>query len=332
MTRRSGRLRVAIVGTGNIAGAHARGYKANAEQAQVVAVCDADEQRATEFATTHEFGTVYTDVETLLRVERPDAVSICTPNYLHAPQSIRALEAGTHVLCEKPMATTLADAEAMSKAAEWTGRILYIGFNHRFIGKFNLAKKLLDGGEYGRLVAARIALGHGMYGRLSQTWFGKRELSGGGTLIDNGVHMIDMLRWYGGRVTEVSAQAHRLLATEGDVEDNAIAVMRLANGGIASLQCSWTWPPKYTLLFSMICEHGTLDLSGDEVVAFKTGDEAPRALETPALDHNAEQVRAFLAAIRGEQPTFVTPDDGIAAVRVALGAYESIATGRTVLL
>jgi predicted dehydrogenase len=332
MSHQSRALRVAIVGTGNIAGAHAKGYRANAGQAEVVAVCDADEQRATEFAATHGFGTVHTDFETLLRVEQPDAVSICTPNYLHAPQTIRALEAGAHVLCEKPMATTLADAEAMRQAAEWSGRVLYIGFNHRFIGKFSLAKRLLDGGEYGRLLVARIALGHGMYERLSRTWFGRRELSGGGTLIDNGVHMIDMLRWYGGSVTEVSARAHRLLAIEGDVEDNAIATMRLANGGIASLQCSWTWPPKYTLLFSMICEHGTLDLSGDEVVAFKTGDEAPSTLETPALDPNAEQVRAFLAAIRGEQPAFVTPDDGIAAVRVALGAYESSATGCSVLL
>ena len=332
MSRQARRLRVAIVGTGNIAAAHAKGYKANAGEAEVVAVCDTDEHRATEFAAKHELGTVYTDLDTLLRVEQPDAVSICTPNYLHAPQTIRALEAGAHVLCEKPMATTLADAEAMRKAAEWTGRVLYIGFNHRFIGKFNLAKRLLDGGEYGRLLTARIALGHGMYERLSRMWFGQRELSGGGTLIDNGVHMIDMLRWYGGRVTEISAQAHRLLATEGDVEDNAIAVMRLADGGIASLQCSWTWPPRYTLLFSMICEHGTLDLSGDEVVSFKTGDEAPRTLETPALDPNAEQVRAFLAAVQGDQPPFVTPDDGIAAVRVALGAYESSATGRTVPL
>jgi UDP-N-acetylglucosamine 3-dehydrogenase len=332
MLHEARKLRVAIIGTGNIADAHARGFKANAAEAEVVAVCDVDEQRAGEFAAKHDFGTVYTDLTSLLGAEQPDAVSICTPNYLHAPQSIQALESGTHVLCEKPMATNLTDAEAMKAAAEWAGRVLYIGFNHRFIGKFNLAKQLLDSGEYGRLLAARIALGHGMYERLSRTWFGNSALSGGGTLIDNGVHMIDMLRWYGGSITAISAQAHRLLATEGDVEDNAIAVMQLANGGIASLQCSWTWPPKYTLLFSMICEHGTLDLSGNEVVAFKSGDEAPCTLDTPVLDHNAEQVRAFLAAARGDQPPFVTPDDGLAAVRVALSAYESSKTGRTVTL
>lgn len=324
------RLRVAIIGSGGIANGHAAGYAANADAAEVVAVCDVDEGRARDFAERHGVGLVYTDAETLLREQQPDAVSICTPNFLHAPQSIMALEAGAGVLCEKPMATTLADAEAMGAAAARTGRALYIGFNHRFIGKFHLAKELLDGGDYGRLLVARIAIGHGMYERLGATWFGQRAKSGGGTFIDNGVHMLDMLRWYGDRITQISAQAQRLLMAQGDVEDNAIAVMRLGNGGMASLQCSWTWPPRYTMQFHMICEQGTIDLSGDDVVAYRTGDEAPRTIPAPPLNAHAEQVRHFLAAVRGEEAPFVTAADGLAAVRVALGAYESSASGRTV--
>ena len=326
------RLRVAIIGTGGIANSHARGYQANTDTADVVAVCDVEEGRAQEFATKYGYPKAYSDVATLLREQRPDAVSICTPNYLHAPLTIQALEAGAGVLCEKPMATTLADAQRMKETAERTGKTLYIGFNHRFIGKFRMGKDLLDSGDYGKLVAARIAVGHGMYERLSQMWFAQRDKSGGGTFIDNGVHMLDMLRWYGGSFTEVSAQAHRLLMTQGDVEDNAIGVFRLGNGGIASLQCSWTWPPTYTLLFHMICERGTIDLSGDSVIVYRAGDEHPQTLTPPEIDTAGEQARHFLAAVRGEQPPFVSADDGIAAVRVALGAYESSNTGRTVKL
>lgn len=322
--------RVAIIGTGNIARAHARAYAANADVAQLVAVADVDKERAQAFAAQHGAEQTFGDAGEMLRQARPDAVSICTPNYLHAPLTIQALEAGVHVLCEKPMATSLAAAEQMKAAAARTGKVLYIGFNHRFIGKFAKAKDLLDGGQYGKLLVCRIAIGHGMWERLSQMWFAKKELSGGGTLIDNGVHMLDMLRWYGGSLTTAQAQVKRLKMQQGDVEDNAIAVFQLGNGGMASLQCSWTWPPRYTLLFHMICEQGTIDLSGDDVIAYRDGETAPETIAIPQTDNNAMQVAHFLAAARGEEPPFVTPDDGIAAVRAALAAYQSSEQGRTV--
>jgi len=114
--------RVAIIGTGNIARAHARAYQANAEVADVVAVADVDLERAQAFAQQHGFGDAYADAGQMLAAVKPDAVSICTPNYLHAPLSILALEAGVSVLCEKPMSTNLADAERMKATAERTGK------------------------------------------------------------------------------------------------------------------------------------------------------------------------------------------------------------------
>ncbi len=324
--------RVAIIGTGNIARAHANAYKANAEQAEVVAVADVEEGRAKAFAEQHGFGAAYGDAGAMLAAVRPDAVSICTPNFLHAPLTIQSLEAGAAVLCEKPMATTLADAERMKATAQRTGKTLYIGFNHRFIGKFAKGKELLDGGDYGNLLVCRIAIGHGDFARLGGMWFAKKELSGGGTLIDNGVHMLDMLRWYGGSISSAQAQTKRLKLTQGDAEDNAIALFQLGNGGMASLQCSWTWPPRYTLLFHMICEQGTIDLSGDDVIAYRSGDPAPQIITIPPTDNNKEQAAHFLAAARGEEPAFVTADDGIAAVRTALAAYESNERGITVTL
>src|SRR6185312_6414089 len=144
------------------------------------------------------------------------------------------------------------------------------------------------------------------------------------------VHMLDMLRWYGGSLTTAQAQVKRLKMAQGDVEDNAIAVFQLGNGGMASLQCSWTWPPSYTLLFHMICERGTIDLSGEDVIAYRDGEAARETIQIPPSDNNAQQVAHFLAAARSEEPALVTPDDGIAAVRAALAAYQSSDQGRTV--
>jgi predicted dehydrogenase len=265
----------------------------------------------------------------MLSEEKPDAVLVCTPNYLHAPLTIQALEAGTHVFCEKPIAINLPDAEAMKQAANRAGKVLYIGFNHRFVGKFSLTKELLERGEFGRVLAARVAAGHNGQTRLPQ-WFRERSKSGGGTLLDNGVHMIDMLRWLGHGITQVSAQSHPIPPQYGDVEDNAIALFRLGDGGIASLLCSWTWPPRYQFQFHLICEGGAIDLTGDNVVVLRTGEEEPETLDTPDTEIWGAQMRRFLAAVRGEEPPFASADDGIAALEVILDAYESSATGRTI--
>jgi predicted dehydrogenase len=251
---------------------------------------------------------------------------------LHASQTIQSLQAGAHVFCEKPMATTLDDAHRMKEAAEHAGKILYIGFNHRLMGRFQLGKQMIDDGTLGRLLVARIFAGHDSYQRLSKIWFGDRARSGGGTLLDNGIHMLDMLRWYGGGTSEVCAQVGRLVVTEGDVEDNAIALFRLGTGGMASLQCSWTCPPEYRVLFHMICEHGAVDLSTDEVVISRHGAGESEIITAPPINSYTAQVGRFLAALRGEEPPFVTADDGIAVQKAVIGAYESSETGRTVAL
>src|SRR5919206_116718 len=145
------RVRVAFVGTGGIARLHARALSTLTDGAEIVAVCDALEERAREFAD--EFGgSLYSDFTSMLEGERPDAVLVCTPNYLHAPLTLEALEAGVNVFCEKPIATTLSDATLMKATAERAGKVLYIGFNHRFIGKYALAKTLIESGEYGSVL------------------------------------------------------------------------------------------------------------------------------------------------------------------------------------
>ena len=135
------KLRVGIIGTGGIANAHAGGYKGNLDKCELAAVCDVREDAAKAFAEKHGFAKVWTDYHALLDSDTIDCVSVCTPNFLHAPVSIEALQKGKHALCEKPMATSVADAERMKAEAEKSGKILYIGFNHRFIGNFHAGKR-----------------------------------------------------------------------------------------------------------------------------------------------------------------------------------------------
>lgn len=321
------KLRVGIIGTGGIANSHARGYKANVDKAELVAVCDIVEESARSFAERHGFAEVFTDYKELLASGKVDCVSVCTPNYLHSPVSIEALRQGVHVLCEKPMATTIPDAEQMVPEAEKSGKVLYIGFNHRFIPNFYKGKEVVES-RLGKLLAARVAVGHGMALRLQETWFAEKAKSGGGTLIDNGVHMIDMLRWYFGDIVEISAQTSRMVISKGDVEDNAIAIFRLAGGASASLQCSWTWWGGYHLYFEAICEKGVLTLDSGKCILYDTSQDHSTELELPSMDPWQEEISHFLEACAGLKPPFVTPQDGLEAVKVAVSAYESDRSGR----
>ena len=322
------KLRVGIIGTGGIANAHAGGYKGNLDKCELAAVCDVREDAAKAFAEKHGFAKVWTDYHALLDSDTIDCVSVCTPNFLHAPVSIEALQKGKHALCEKPMATSVADAERMKAEAEKSGKILYIGFNHRFIGNFHAGKQQIA--KLGKPVAMRVAVGHGGYAGLQKTWFGQKEKSGGGTLIDNGVHMIDMVRYYFGPIESVQGQVSRVLISEGDVEDNGFALFKLANGAIASLQCSWTWPGGYHLLFEAICENGTLKLDEGKCVVYDSASNTSTEIAVPDMDSWKEETGHYLRAAAGEIPGFVTPEDGLAAVKAAVGAYESCETGKTV--
>jgi predicted dehydrogenase len=182
----------------------------------------------------------------------------------------------------------------------------------------------------GKPVALRVAVGHGGYRGLQKTWFGQKEKSGGGTLIDNGVHMIDMIRWYFGPIESAQGQVSRVLITEGDVEDNGFALYKLANGAIASLQCSWTWPGGYHLLFEAICENGTLRLDEGKCEVFDNTLPGKLLPDVPNMDSWKEETGHFLRAAALEIPPFVTPEDGLAAVKAAVGAYESSEKGTSV--
>ena len=249
------KLRVGIIGSGGIAeGAHAPGYKALPDDCELVACCDVRPERAKAFAERFDLAHWYTDYRELLTLPELDAVSICTPPFMHRDATVAALDAGLHVLCEKPMAMNVAEAQDMVAAAERAGKVLTIGHQQRFSPAAQAVKRAVDAGELGDIYYAKTAA---LRNRGAPTWgvFHIRELNGGGPLIDIGVHALDVTMWLMGSPRPVAvfgatymALAHRpglknrmgtINVEEYDVEDLAAALVRFDNGATLMLETSW---------------------------------------------------------------------------------------------
>jgi predicted dehydrogenase len=194
-------LKVGIIGTGGISRRHIQGYRDN-PRAEVLAVCGVDEEQAGRLALEYNIPRVYTDRERFLADSGIDAVSICTWNCDHAASSIAAMRSGKHVLCEKPMAMNALEAKEMLRVSRSAGRVLMIGFARRFGRDCAVMEDLIHDGLLGDVYYAKACnlRRNGFPGG----WFGDRRRSGGGPLIDLGVHAIDLARYLTGRPQPVS--------------------------------------------------------------------------------------------------------------------------------
>ncbi len=254
------KIRTAIIGTGGISNWHTRGYQ-KLEQVELAAVCDIDLEKAKKYAERYGVGAehVYADYNEMLAKEHLDCLSVTTWNAAHAPAAIAALNAGCHVLCEKPMAMNSEEARAMQAAADKNNRVLQIGFVRRYGKDADVARDMIRSGQVGEIyyAQAHYLRRHGFPGG----WFGDKAYSGGGPLIDLGVHVIDLSRYLMGNPKPVSAYGaafHKLgnrpdvkqagdtyLSTSTDsrfkftVEDLATAMVRFENGAILTVECSF---------------------------------------------------------------------------------------------
>jgi predicted dehydrogenase len=247
------KLRAGIIGLG-IGQSHAKGYQKSPDT-ELVAVCDANEQRLKQYADDWKVDARYTDYLTMFREANLDMVSVCLPNSLHAPVTISALEAGINVLCEKPMAVSLAEAEHMVTTAAKTNRTLMMAYNYRFRADTQWIKRMVSEGNLGKIYHANVEW-HRETGIPGWGLFGSKAASGGGALIDLGVHVIDLALWMLGfpKVQTISAQTRSLFGEKGkktwflggarptvpfDVDDGGVAFMRLDNDVSVFAHISW---------------------------------------------------------------------------------------------
>ncbi|MGZ4114088.1 MAG: Gfo/Idh/MocA family protein [Actinomycetota bacterium] len=312
-------MRVALFGCGWIQDFHARAVQALGHE--VVAVANHREESARAFAEQHAIPRVTTDWEALAADGDIDAAVVSTPNYLHAPQAISLLEHGTHVLVEKPMATTVGECDAMIEAARRGGVSLMVAHCWRFHEAVRAMRARVEAGDLGEIVKTR---GYGVHAGWGPSgWFAERRFSGGGALPDMGVHAIDTARFLLGDPAPA-----RVCATIGtrygayDVDDDGILLISWSQGTNSIVESGWWHPHKEGL--------------EAETEIYGTGGYGrifPR--EEPSADYEhctqpmyTEQMREFLGAIEeGRQPR-PSGEDGRVVIEVVEQAYASAAALR----
>jgi predicted dehydrogenase len=264
-----------------------------------------------------------------------EVVIVSTPNIYHAPISIAALEAGKHVLCEKPLARNPEEARHMVEAARASGRELRTGFNHRFHAQVAQARALLDAGAIGEPLFLRGHTGHGGGEHLLDSWFWDAEMAGGGTFLDNGVHALDLARWLMGEFVEATGFRSAALWDITPLEDNGFGLFRTADGRVASLHSSWTqWKGYLYLELSGTDGFLTINYDPPETTLVQRG--TPRHIERyefPAQPNTwARELEELVSAIQGRPALSATGYDGLRAVEMAYAVYESSEQGRSVRL
>lgn len=290
---------------------------------------DIDQARAGALAAKHG-GQAFASTEELLTSS--DIVDICTPPTEHAATTIAAARAGKHVVCEKPIARHLGDAQAMIAACESAGVRLFVAHVVRFFPEFARAKAVLDSGALGRLGVVRSVRGGAPPGHSG--WFADIEQSGGVTL-DVAIHDIDYQRWLCGEVARVFARG---LTFRGLSVDHVLMTLRFAGGAIGHIEGSWAFPAgNFRTFLELAGTQGLLAHDSDEAqplrVQYHAGAAPSSAIGDMApLDDDPyfKEFQHFLQALDSGSDFLVTPRDALAALRVALAAIESLRSGRPV--
>ncbi|MDN3229442.1 Gfo/Idh/MocA family protein [Priestia megaterium] len=333
------KVKIGVIGCGSIAQhRHLPEYKMN-EQVELVAVCDINTERANSVA--QQYGVkAYTNYEELLASGTVEAVSVCTPNYLHAPISVAALNSGVHVLCEKPMATSEEEAKAMIEAAKTNGKKLMIGHNQRFVASHQKARELIGKGEIGKIYSFRTAFGHGGPEGWSvdgkDSWFFKKDEAFIGAMGDLGVHKTDMLRYIlNEEIVEVGAFVESNAKDFANVDDNAVCVLKTESGIIGTLAASWAYNGKEDNSTIVYGEKGILRLEDDPtyslVAQYATGEVVNYELgkiqsNDEGGQSNSHVIEQFVDAVAEDKESPVSGEEGLKSLAVILAALKSSQT------
>lgn len=325
------KARVGIIGTG-IGRLHAQGYGKCNGKAEIVAVCDVDERRARRFADEFGISNVFTDYNEMIKMDGIDAVSVCTPNALHAPVVLAAFEAGKHVLCEKPLSINAIEGATMVEAGRRTDRLFMMAFNNRFRGDSQLLKNCIEQGDLGEIYYAKTGWlrRKGIPGLGG--WFTTKAMAGGGPLIDLGVHVLDLTLWLMGnpKPVEVMGTAYAKFGPEY-VEDLAVAMIKLDTGATVVLEASWeSYVGREEIYTKLMGTKGGAEL--DPLRIFTDINGAPADITphfTPVSGHEMEIIHFVDCICEGKQP-LATGEHGLHIMQILDAIYESTRTGKSV--
>lgn len=339
-------IRVAIVGTGNISHAHVQAYLQFPERCKIVALVDIIPEKAQ--AMKEKYGLeadVYDDHQKILPRTDIDLVDVCTPPYVHASISINSLRSGKNVVCEKPMAASLEECDAMLRARDESGKVLSIIAQNRFRQPIADLKALLDSGLAGPVRAAQVDSfwwrGHCYY---DLWWRGTWEKEGGGCTLNHAVHHIDMLCWMMGLPQKITSILANTAHDNAEVEDLSMSILQYP-GALAQLTASVVHhKEEQQLVFQ--CEKAKIAAPFDVYASTSMGNGFPtrnEALEKEIADFAANlprvayeghtgQLENILTALETNVPVAITGEEGRRTIELITSVYKSGATGQTVEL
>ncbi|GHV10883.1 oxidoreductase [Clostridia bacterium] len=346
------KLRIGIIGTGGISGCHMDGYRRLADKVEVVAACDIDEVKLKAYAAQHNIPNTYLDYNEMVTKEKLDAVSVTTWNAAHKGATIAALNAGINVICEKPMAMNAAEALEMEAAAKKSGKILMLGFVRRYGNDTKIVKDFIDAGALGDIYYAKATYlrRNGCPGG----WFGDKKYSGGGPLIDLGVHVMDLSRYLAGSPKPVSAYGvtysnlgpdrvkgavvgyaptSNIKTFEHTVEDFTTALIRFDNGFTLSVEASFN--------LNIKSDYGTIELFGTKAgIKLDPGveifsDMAGHYVNLTTYENSAlsfsgifeKEIEHFIDRVNDGKQPLSTANDGVMIMKIIDAIYESARTG-----
>ncbi len=348
------KVKIGVIGAGSISEAHLNGYASNPD-VEIYAICDLNEERAKLKAQKYGITHVFTDYHELLALSELHSVSICTWNNTHAELSIAALQAGKHVLCEKPLCKTVAEALEVEKAVKQSGKVLQVGVVRRYAPNTQILKSFIDQGDLGDIYYVKASC----LRRLGNPggWFADEKRSGGGPLIDLGVHLID-IGWYlmgMPKVKSISGNTYKKLGNRANVqnlsfykaadydptlngvEDLANALIRFENGASLFVDVSFTLHAKEDeLSLKLYGDKGGAELEPKLMMVTEKNNTILNM--TPQVDNLSfdfvsafkSEVTHFIDASLGRKTTLSPVADGVEMMKILTGIYESAERGEEI--
>ncbi|MDA3846258.1 MAG: Gfo/Idh/MocA family oxidoreductase [Vallitaleaceae bacterium] len=344
-------INVGVVGCGSIARKrHATEYLANLD-VNILGFNDHYNERA-DYMTKEFGGKVYDSVDEMFADPSIDAVSICAANAFHADLTIKALNSGKHVLCEKPMAITLKDCEDMVAAAHKNNKQLMIGHNQRLSLAHIKAKQILDSGELGRVISFSTTFGHQgpeMWGidKSADTWFFKKSSAAFGSMADLGIHKIDLLIYLiSGHVTKVYADLTTLdkKFTDGtmiEVDDNSVSILTFDNGTIGTVTTSWTYYGEESNATILYCEKGIIRLYANPTYSLEIiySDNTKVHYELDKIQTNVDDIQTssgvidmFIDGVVRDEKTVLDGAIALESMKVVFACLKSSEEGRPIIM
>jgi len=327
------KVKIGVIGCGKVAERmHLPEYQ-KLKSAEVVALADVNLENAGRLASAFKVPVIVSDYRHLLKLEHIDAVSVCTPNYLHCRMTCEALAAGKHALVEKPAATSMGEVRRMSAAARRAKKILMVSQNHRFIPINAAARDFIKAGKLGKIFAFRGRVAHAgpEFWSPGGKWFFDSGKAFGGALADIGIHITDALRWITGKDARSVVAFTRTLRKKCSVDDNSSLIVECKDGTLGTIEASWTQNPG-ELTYTIYGDKGNLVNDNYRKLIFYPKNKKPVEVKIPERLKESSPYEHFVNCILKRRKPMIDGIEGGKSLEILLAAYKSSKTGRAVRL